>query len=493
MDEINDYCSYMDLAIKEMEKSLEEPRSDGKILPKVGAILLFPNDEVVGAYRGELREGDHAEFTLLERKLGHKRLDDSILFSTLEPCVRRNSPKIGCSKRIINARIRTVYVGIQDPDPTVAGKGIKYLERRGVKIIMFDRIFQKEIEKQNRQFLEQAKKRAIQVEKDEIVTEFEQAIPRADFNKFSDEALKKFITEAKLHHKLKDTDFQNYLADIGAMRLDEEANIFRPTGMGILLFGKNPRRMYNQAGLKAYVDYGNNKVEPMEFDQPLVLVPDLVEKWLKKTLPLSKDTTSFKRKDVSDFPIDILREVIINALVHRDYIIEGTSSSLEIDKEKIVVKSPGAPVPSISLGQLNSFKAPSIRRNPIITYVFSLMDYVEETGFGMKALLYLNSKYELPLPKYTMEGPFLTLTFPRNLEVMRRISSNKNISKLNDEELTGYDFIRIKENVTRKEYQVHFNIQNDKKAERHLRKMVDLNLIARKGSGRATRYEIIPT
>jgi len=59
--------------------------------------------------------------------------------------------------------------------------------------------------------------------------------------------------------------------------------------------------------------------------------------------------------------------------------------------------------------------------------------------------------------------------------------------------LFGYQFIKLKETATRKEYQEHFGFESDKKAERHLKKMVDLNLIARKGSARSTYYEIIPT
>lgn len=69
----------------------------------------------------------------------------------------------------------------------------------------------------------------------------------------------------------------------------------------------------------------------------------------------------------------------------------------------------------------------------------------------------------------------------------------KKLSKLNDEEFKGYEFIRLKEKDTRKEYQEHFGFKSDKKAERHLRKMVDLNQIIREGSGPSTYYEIIPT
>lgn len=103
---------YMELAIAEMKKSKNEPRPDGKVPPKVGAVLVFPDGKVIQAHRGELREGDHAEFTLLERKLSHEKLDDCVLFTTLEPCVERNPPKVPCCRRTTNARIKTVYVGI---------------------------------------------------------------------------------------------------------------------------------------------------------------------------------------------------------------------------------------------------------------------------------------------------------------------------------------------------------------------------------------------
>lgn len=130
-----------------------------------------------------------------------------------------------------------------------------------------------------------------------------------------------------------------------------------------------------------------------------------------------------------------MREAIINGLVHRSFDNEGAKVSLEIDNDKIVVKSPGAPLPSISLEQLNIFKAPSISRNPIIAYVFNLMGYVEETGFGMRILKSLNQKYGLPLPEYAYKNPFLTLTFPRTLKAVKKVTSHKNVEELTDKEI----------------------------------------------------------
>lgn len=318
-----------------------------------------------------------------------------------------------------------------------------------------------------------------------------QAVPRSDFSEFSEEALQKFISEANLKYNLKQKNFQKYLADIGAMQYDEKAKSFHPTGMGILLFGENPRAKFKQAALMAHADYGAGEIEPATFDQPLVLVPDLVENWLKKVLPLSKDTSSFKRKDIPSFPIKVLREVVINAIVHRDYSIEGAKCSLEIDSEKIVVKSPGAPMASISLEQLNTFKAPSISRNPIITYIFGLMDYVEEKGFGMKTLRSLNEKFNLPLPEYVMEEPFLTLTFPRNLKDISKVSHLPALAELNEDELAGYEFVKFKGELSKKEYAEHFDF-NEKKAHRHLAKMKNLKLIGDNGeSPKSNNYKYV--
>ena len=78
----------MELAVEVMRQSVHEPREDDKKSPDVGAVIRKPDGTVQTACRGELRYGEHAEFTLLERKNRDNKLDGSFLFSTLDLVLR---------------------------------------------------------------------------------------------------------------------------------------------------------------------------------------------------------------------------------------------------------------------------------------------------------------------------------------------------------------------------------------------------------------------
>lgn len=98
-----------EFAVEEMYNSISE--HEDRTDPKVGAVLATLDGEVIEiAHRGELRTGDHAEFTVLERKCRNRKVEGYILFATLEPCApgARSEPKLSCAERISNGRIKKV-------------------------------------------------------------------------------------------------------------------------------------------------------------------------------------------------------------------------------------------------------------------------------------------------------------------------------------------------------------------------------------------------
>lgn len=295
----------MELAIEVMRSSVREPRPDGKASPKVGAVLVKQDGTLETACRGELRHGDHAEFTLLERKNRSNKLDGSILFVTLEPCApgARRDPKMDSAERIRLARIKDVRVGIQDPDPKVARKGITHLEQNGIKVHMFDRDLQAVIEKENQDFLAQALERAAVAKKEPVevvLSPLENKLPAAVLADFSDQALGVYRERAGITEPVGSNEFNRRLLQQGLLK--EEDGHLVPTGFGILLFGKEPRRAMRQAGLLAAIHYPNGERERKEFDEPAVMIPDLLERWLRDKLPNVFDRSKMQREERPALP-----------------------------------------------------------------------------------------------------------------------------------------------------------------------------------------------
>lgn len=74
--------------------------------------------------------------------------------------------------------------------------------------------------------------------------------------------------------------------------------------------------------------------------------------------------------DASEKFYELVREGIVNALVHRNYDIAGAKCQLVVTPDTITIKSRGEPVPPFTLKQLQDFNAPMLSRNPVLHYVF---------------------------------------------------------------------------------------------------------------------------
>lgn len=478
---------YMRLSLEVMKTSKQERRDDEKVSPLVGAVLVKPDGAVETAYRGELREGDHAEFTLIERKCRSERLDGSILFATLEPCApgSRHLPKLGCSERIVNARIAKVFIGIEDPDPTVDRKGIRYLEDNGIEVEMYPKDLQDEIREANKDFLKLALRRAEDAAhaSEIVLSSKESLVLDAEIADLSEELLANFIKKAGLKCEIGSPEFIRHMKRFGLM--DVADGILRPTGVGLLLFGKFPQLSFPNALVRATYRSAGRKEEIFKVEGPLPNQPQALYDWYSLRIGNQIDRSKAERQTIYDYPLEVINELAKNAILHRDYDIEGAPVYLEISDDFIVIKSPGAPVSPLKLEQLASFSAPSLSRNPKIMYVFDVLGLAEQRGLGFTTIRELSDK-GLPLPQVTFDNPYIVFTLPRTAAAAAKTERYAGLLPM---EIKGYEYL-LKEArpVSRAEYQKALGLE-ERTAQRHLKTFVEKGMAKQSGSGRGTTYE----
>jgi ATP-dependent DNA helicase RecG len=477
-----------------MRRSVNEPRADGKASPKVGAVLCRPDGKVDTAFRGELRHGDHAEFTLLERKHGNEKLDGSFLFATLEPCApgARKHPKLPCAERIVNARIAEVWVGIEDPDPTVDRQGIRYLEQHGIRVHLFDRDLQDQIRKANKKFIEQAIKRAAEAKgaktaRPSPLSKWDEALAGVESADLASDALARYREQTKIPDRTMSAGFFQRLERQGLFRRRGPKLV--PTGFGFLLFGKSPRDVLHHAGLNATIEFPDGTHEIQNFDKPTILIPDLVEAWLRPKLPNIIDRSRMTREERPALPFELIREAVINALVHRDYDLDGATCHLMVTADTITVRSPGAPLIPVTVEQMQAFTAPMYNRNPKLQFAFGGAKLVEGRGFGMRTFGEAAAKHGLPVPKYAFDGLYLNLTIYRHARAAVDALGVAMLDKLSKSERSGWEWLASKGNAKSSEYAAAMKV-DDRTARRHLNHFHKLGLVGKTGDGPSTEYQI---
>lgn len=122
--------------------------------PAVGAVIVKDGVEVASAYRGQCAAGNHAEKCAIESADGVD-LSGAVVYTTLEPCSRRNAPKIACAQRLIDQGVGTVYIGLYDPNPKIYREGWKMLRDAGVTLRDFPADLRSELRQINTPFLNQ--------------------------------------------------------------------------------------------------------------------------------------------------------------------------------------------------------------------------------------------------------------------------------------------------------------------------------------------------
>ena len=172
-------------------------------------------------------------------------------------------------------------------------------------------------------------------------------------------------------------------------------------------------------------------LDDIEFSANVLMLEQNGTDFMKKHNRVMWNVAGMKRDNYPDYPQDALREALINALIHRDYITMGSEIHISIYDDRIEITSPGGMYGNKPIQDLDLSSVPSKRRNPVIADVFQRVDYAERRGTGLGKILngYRNSERK---PKfYSDESMFRTTLYNLNYGTERDKYANGIINGTN--------------------------------------------------------------
>ncbi|WP_298952347.1 RNA-binding domain-containing protein [uncultured Nonlabens sp.] len=201
------------------------------------------------------------------------------------------------------------------------------------------------------------------------------------------------------------------------LKLQDQNEAFK--NGAVLFFGNAPEQYIDTALIRCVAFDGKDKryiVDDKKFTGPLYVQYKEAIQWLKNKLDVRYDIegTTGPREEVWEIPQTVFKEVIVNALAHRDYYDRGATITIELFDDRVEIANPGGLVSAVSS---KDFGKRSHSRNPLVFGLFARMRMVEQIGSGIGRIKDLMKENNLQAPQFSFDGMFtVTLTRPFDFE-----------------------------------------------------------------------------
>jgi len=190
------------------------------------------------------------------------------------------------------------------------------------------------------------------------------------------------------------------------------------------------------------------------------------------------------RIETLEYPIPALREMILNALIHRNYM--GAPTQIRVYDKKMFVWNDGGLPATITLPQLTQTHS-SHPRNPILAGACFLGGYIDSWGSGIMKIINSCKAAGLPTPELQeKEGGFIVTLFKDRFsaEQLQQLG-------LNDRQIKAVLYVKEKGKITNGEYQT-LNSVSKRTATNDLSELVEkYKLINNVGFGAGSFYELV--
>lgn len=284
------------------------------------------------------------------------------------------------------------------------------------------------------------------------------------------------------------TGRRNFKKDVDPAEILEKLELVKegvPTWASILLFGKRPQSPLTQA--QVHCGRFRTNIEIMDdrlFGGTIIGQVDETLEFLRKHMNVRFIISgNSRREEMWDYPLEALREAVVNSICHRDY-NDTSDIQIKIFDDSIQIWNPG-PLPfGITLEDLYRPDHSSRPRNKLVAQVFYDLGLIERYGSGIQRMIDACESAGLAKPEFQeVSGGFM-------VTLRKDIFNEGYFDKfgLNDRQLKACLYITEKGRITNREYR-EINRIKPRLASNELKDMVEKKVLERLGTtGRGTYY-----
>jgi ATP-dependent DNA helicase RecG len=260
----------------------------------------------------------------------------------------------------------------------------------------------------------------------------------------------------------------------------------KPTWAALLLFERRPQRHLSQAAVHcgrfkdATVVIDDAVIEGTIIEQ-ITATMDFIRKDTKVSFVFTGAPT---REEVWEYPLNALREAVINAICHRDYTIPS-QIEVRIYDDELIIWSPGRLPEGVTIEDLYKDHHSSVLRNTGISEVFYDGGLIERWGRGTVEMRNALMVAGLPEPRFEEYQHGFQVVFRKDIYAQEYLRGQG----LNERQIAAVMFANKEGRITNKEYQ-ELNAVSNKTAYLELSEGVKKGIFALEGSGRNVTYSL---
>ena len=307
------------------------------------------------------------------------------------------------------------------------------------------------------------------------------------------------ISQNRRQRVISFTDAQSCLKNLDL--INEQAFV---KNAAILFLGKSPQSVFPSAKIN-FLGYSGNVITDSDLKFRKILDGNLIDQIDQVYSLIVANTENkivmegLKRIELNQYPSNALREAIINAIAHRDYLDNSSDILVRLFDNRLEIINPGGLMKGVKVEELKRGGHHSVKRNPIICRLLDHLGYMEQSGQGIQNMIESMKKFGLQEPNITVNDSSFKIEFigqkisPENQSEKVLGASSTNLEPfLTDKEKEFINQIQSEKNksITISEYLKFTRIKSRITAKKHLDKFVSFGLfkVKNRGSGKEIIY-----